>query len=72
MLLMLIAAATSPATNGEGLHQRHGHRSRKPSLSDIVPLDRIAASSPQEPFKDATSEINNEMRQKKSERSSDD
>jgi len=48
---------------GEGLHPRRGHRSRKHSLSDSVAVDRIAATDGQEPFKDATSDINNEIRQ---------
>ena len=52
--------------DGEGFHLRHGHRSRKHSLSDSVPVDRIAASSGNEPFKDATSDINNEIRKKRS------
>lgn len=53
--------------DGEGLHTRRGHRSRKQSLSDSVPVDRIAATNPQEPFEDATSEINNEILREKME-----
>jgi glycerol-3-phosphate O-acyltransferase / dihydroxyacetone phosphate acyltransferase len=50
------------------LHPRQGHRSRKASLSDSVPVDRIAATDGQELFKDATSNINDEMRRKKLQR----
>lgn len=49
------------AGDGEGLHFRGGHRSRKPSLSDTVPVERIAALDQQEEFKDATEDINKEM-----------
>jgi len=55
---------TSSSVDEGGLHPC-GHRSRKQSLSDNVPVKRIAASSGQEPFKDATSDINNEIRQQK-------
>lgn len=58
-------SSTASPIDTEGLHARHGHRSRKQSLSDSVPVDRIAATNRQEPFKDATSNINNEMRQKR-------
>jgi glycerol-3-phosphate O-acyltransferase/dihydroxyacetone phosphate acyltransferase len=53
--------------DGDGLRSRHGHRSRKHSLSDNVPVDRIAATSGQERFRDATSDINNEISQKRRE-----
>lgn len=55
------AASLSATMDGEGLHPRHGHRSRRQSLSDSVPVERIAAMDPQEPFKDATLDINNEI-----------
>jgi len=58
----------SPPVDGSGLHPRHAHRTRKPSLSDSVPLDRIAATDGQEHFKDATSDINEEMRRRKPQR----
>jgi len=54
-------ASLSATMDGEGLHPRHGHRSRRQSLSDSVPVERIAAMDPQEPFKDATSDLNNEI-----------
>jgi len=73
-LRMTNADATLNPTSlivGEGLHPRRGHRSRKHSLSDSVAVDRIAATDSQEPFKDATSDINNEIRQKWPERLQD-
>jgi len=64
------SSAPSPLDGG-GLHPRHAHRSRKPSLSDSVPVDRIAAMDGQEQFKYMTSGINDEIRRKKPERSHD-
>jgi len=60
------SSGTYLPADGEGLHSRGGHRSRKHSLTDSVPVDRIAAISGREPFSDATSDINNEIREKKS------
>jgi len=57
---------------GQGLHPRQGHRSRKPSLSDSVPVNRIAATHPQEPFEAVTSEINGEILREKKERLQED
>jgi glycerol-3-phosphate O-acyltransferase/dihydroxyacetone phosphate acyltransferase len=60
------STATYLPTDGEGLHSRGDHRSRKHSLTDSVPVARIAATNGQKPFSDATSDINNEIREKKS------
>lgn len=60
-----ISSATISPVDGEGLHPRHGHRSRRQSLSDSVHVDRIAATDPQEPFKNATFDINNEILREK-------
>ena len=57
--------ASNPNLTADGLQPRHGHRSRKQSLSDLVSVDRLAASPPQQPFKDTTSLINDEMEKKK-------
>ena len=54
--------------NGEGLHMRsagQGNRARKASLSDGVPVERISDLDPQEPFDEATKELNQEIRQRK-------
>jgi glycerol-3-phosphate O-acyltransferase/dihydroxyacetone phosphate acyltransferase len=42
-----------------GLHRRE----RRASLSDRVTVERIGALDPQEPFKDCTEDINNEIRE---------
>jgi glycerol-3-phosphate O-acyltransferase / dihydroxyacetone phosphate acyltransferase len=68
--LRKVAATLSPTSSpadGGGLHPR-GHRSRKQSLSDNVPVNRIAATNGQESFKDTTADINNEIRRQKSHR----
>ena len=57
--------ASNPNWTADGLQPRHGHRSRKQSLSDLVSVDRLAASPLQQPFKDTTSLINKEMEKKK-------
>ena len=58
-----IEAHSSPLGEGEGIHLRHGHRSRKASLSDGVAVDRIAAVDPQEEFKEVTEELNREIQE---------
>lgn len=55
-----------PAESSEGLHFRQNHRTRRESLSDGVPVLRIAAASRQEPFVDVTHGLNDEIRRIKS------
>ena len=57
--------ASSPNLTADGLQLRHGHRSRKQSLSDLVSVDRLAVSPPLQPFEDTTTLINKEMEKKK-------
>ncbi|KAG6832389.1 hypothetical protein H0H92_002657 [Tricholoma furcatifolium] len=45
----------------EGLHPRHGHRTRKDSLSDSVHVKRLAAVDRTEAFPDATVDLNHEI-----------
>jgi len=52
-----------PLGDGEGNHLRHGHRERKPSLSDGVAVDRIAAVDRQEEFKGVTEALNREIQE---------
>jgi glycerol-3-phosphate O-acyltransferase/dihydroxyacetone phosphate acyltransferase len=61
-------AADSPAvspTGEEGLHLRQGHRTRRQSLSDGVPVTRLAAVDRAEPFADATHDLNDEINRKR-------
>ncbi|KAF8654085.1 hypothetical protein AX16_003618 [Volvariella volvacea WC 439] len=51
--------------NDTGLHFRQNHRVRKESLSDGVPVKRIAEIDGQEPFADATQDLNNEISMRK-------
>ncbi|KAL0071434.1 Glycerol-3-phosphate/dihydroxyacetone phosphate acyltransferase [Marasmius tenuissimus] len=56
--------AMSPATPVNEVDQlsfRIGRRERKASLSDQVPVERIAQLDQQEPFDDATKDLNNEV-----------
>lgn len=51
-----------------GLHYRSSqHRDRRASLNDDVPVERIGALDPAEPFKEATKDINEENVQRKHE-----
>jgi glycerol-3-phosphate O-acyltransferase/dihydroxyacetone phosphate acyltransferase len=50
--------------DGEGLFLRR-HRSRKPSLSDSVPVERISASDDDKEFRNVTNDINREIQEKK-------
>ncbi|KAI0093631.1 glycerol-3-phosphate O-acyltransferase [Irpex rosettiformis] len=50
----------------DGLHKRQGSRTRKASLSDRVPVDRIGGLDPGETFDDATKELNQEIQERKS------
>ncbi|KAJ6596859.1 glycerol-3-phosphate O-acyltransferase [Mycena vulgaris] len=59
------SSAISPAS--DGLH-RCSPRERKASLSDRVPVERIAAVDPLEPFDDATQDLNDEILMKKNKR----
>jgi glycerol-3-phosphate O-acyltransferase/dihydroxyacetone phosphate acyltransferase len=52
------AESGSPAESG--LHRRQ----RRPSLSDLVPVERIGALDPREQFKDCTVDINSEIQKK--------
>ncbi|KAI0082693.1 glycerol-3-phosphate O-acyltransferase [Panus rudis PR-1116 ss-1] len=71
------AASTNPpvvqisgvdtGADGEGLHMRHGPRNRRASLTDTVPVERIGAVDREEPLQQATTEINQEMEESKSE-----
>lgn len=55
----------NPSLDNDGLHMRHGPRARKASLSDGVPVERISVLDRQEPFEEATREINQEISEKK-------
>jgi len=50
-----------------GLHIRQGPRMRRESLSDCIPVSRIAALDQTEPFPDATRDLNNEVNRGKNE-----
>lgn len=56
----------NPNLDSDGLHMRHGPRVRKASLSDGVPVERISSLDQQEPFDQATREINQEISERKS------
>ncbi|PBK84700.1 hypothetical protein ARMGADRAFT_1132289 [Armillaria gallica] len=56
---------SSPTTELDGIHFRRGHRNRKSSLSDGVPVERIASVDRGESFNAATNHLNDEIRQKK-------
>ncbi|KAI0374799.1 glycerol-3-phosphate O-acyltransferase [Pilatotrama ljubarskyi] len=70
------AAAAPPATavatggqaafDADGLHFRGQTRARKPSLSDDVPVEIIGKVDREEPFKDATKDLNTEMKKRRS------
>ncbi|KAF5391440.1 hypothetical protein D9757_001918 [Collybiopsis confluens] len=49
----------------DGLHMRTGHRNRKESLFDGVSVQRLATLDRQEPFPEATNDINEELRRVK-------
>jgi len=50
--------------DGDALFLRR-HRSRKHSLSDSVPVERISASDDEKEFKNVTNDINREIQEKK-------
>lgn len=51
------SAETSPVADADVLY----HRKRRPSLTDRVPVERIAAVTPGTSFSEATSDINAEI-----------
>lgn len=58
----LSSTQPSPSTQGdEGLRHRSGHRARKETLSDGVPVTRIATVDRKENFADATHGLNDEV-----------
>lgn len=58
-------ASVSPAEPEDGLSFRHGHRTRRESLSDGIPVTRIAAVDRAEPFTHATQSLNEEANRNK-------
>ncbi|KAF5365754.1 hypothetical protein D9758_003306 [Tetrapyrgos nigripes] len=65
------ATASSPSVELDGLKFQSSHRQRRGSLSDGVPVKRLAAVDRQEHFDEATDEINEEIRQAKVHQKSD-
>lgn len=61
----MTSSNTSPTTELDGLHFRKSQRTRKASLSDGVPVERLAAVDREEPFVSATDDLNDEMRKQK-------
>jgi glycerol-3-phosphate O-acyltransferase/dihydroxyacetone phosphate acyltransferase len=55
----------SPAEPEDSLSFRHGHRTRRKSLSDGIPVTRIAAVDRTEPFMNATHDLNEEAKRNK-------
>lgn len=47
--------------DANGLHMRHPQRARKASLSDSVTVERISALDREEPFDEATKDLNEEI-----------
>lgn len=64
-----IATQASPAQaeSTEGLHFRTSHRVRRDSLSDGVPVTRIAAEDRKASFAEATNHLNDENRRQEPE-----
>lgn len=62
----------SPSTAPMGTEGLHHRRERRQSLTAGVSVERIAALEGGEPFDDATKDINEEIRQGKSDRGQDD
>jgi glycerol-3-phosphate O-acyltransferase / dihydroxyacetone phosphate acyltransferase len=58
------SSRTSPTAEKDGLHFRH-HRDRKNSLSDSVPVVRIAAMDREDAFENVTLHLNDEIQQNK-------
>ncbi|GJE95108.1 glycerol-3-phosphate O-acyltransferase [Phanerochaete sordida] len=64
----VMTSATEPGEGegaDEGLHMRHPQRTRKASLSDGVPVGRISALDREEPFEEATRDLNDEISYRK-------
>ncbi|KAI0361999.1 glycerol-3-phosphate O-acyltransferase [Trametes cingulata] len=61
-----IATGEQAAPDADGLHFRGPARARKPSLSDDVPVEIIGKVDREEPFKDATKDLNTEMKKRRS------
>jgi glycerol-3-phosphate O-acyltransferase/dihydroxyacetone phosphate acyltransferase len=57
--------AILPAEAEGGLNFRQGHRARRESLSEGVPVTRIAAVNRAEHFADATQDLNDEINRKR-------
>ncbi|KAI0670469.1 glycerol-3-phosphate O-acyltransferase [Trametes maxima] len=66
-----IATGEQVGPDTDGLHFRGQARVRKASLSDDVPVEIIGRVDRGEPFKEATQDLNSEMRKRKSSRSRD-
>ena len=47
--------------NDDGLHMRTAHRNRRQSLSDCVPVQRIAQLGRRESFEEGAAELNREI-----------
>lgn len=47
--------------DSQALHMRQGSRQRKQSLSDLIPVERIASADRQETFEDVTTSLNKEV-----------
>ena len=55
------AIADNDDSNIANRHTTGGHRARRPSLSDGVPVQRIAEVDRAEPFSEATQDLNEEI-----------
>lgn len=62
------SSSTEVSPVDEGLHMRTGHRNRGHSLSDRVPVTRIAQLGRRESFEEGTAELNREILIRKSHR----
>jgi glycerol-3-phosphate O-acyltransferase / dihydroxyacetone phosphate acyltransferase len=67
----LHAAGSTSTTGIDALRLRQAHRVRRHSLSDTVPVERIAAVDKRETFEEATHDINLESRWRKSQDQND-
>ncbi|KAF8921337.1 glycerol-3-phosphate O-acyltransferase [Mucidula mucida] len=59
---VVASAVESPTAELDGIHFRQGHRNRRPSLSNNVPVDVLATVDPEENFVTATDTLNDDMR----------
>ena len=64
-----VARSTAPEVNesagGIQMRQRGSSRTRKSSLSDSVPVERIGALDRDETFREATEDLNHELQEQK-------